>query len=66
MMKVTERQVSAPGFLDRYVQACATAAPLVAFLTKALRRCSPPFTPLSEASSMRFFFGGAHFSLDGF
>jgi hypothetical protein len=36
MMKFTEREVCAPGFLDRYVEACETAAPLVEFLTKAL------------------------------
>ena len=36
MSKFSEREVCAPGFLDTYVDACARAAPLVAFLSKAL------------------------------
>lgn len=36
MTRFTEREVCAPGFLDRYVEACATAAPLVEFVTRAL------------------------------
>ena len=36
MTKFSEREVCAPGFVATYVNACATAAPLVEFLTKAL------------------------------
>lgn len=32
----SEAEVCAPGFLDRYVGACAAAAPLVEFVTRAL------------------------------
>jgi uncharacterized protein (TIGR02453 family) len=33
---ITDREVCAPDFLDRYAEACRQGAPLVAFLTKAL------------------------------
>jgi len=33
---LTQREVCAPDFLDRYVERCREVAPLVAFLTKAL------------------------------
>ena len=36
LTEFTEAQVVAPDFLDRYTDACADAAPLVEFLTKAL------------------------------
>jgi uncharacterized protein (TIGR02453 family) len=36
MTTFPEAQVCAPGFMGAYVEACAKAAPLVAFLTKAL------------------------------
>jgi uncharacterized protein (TIGR02453 family) len=36
MVQFSEKQVCASNFLDRYVTACQTAAPLMAFLTKAL------------------------------
>jgi len=36
MTQLSRREVCAPGFLDRYVEACRRAAPLVRFLTKAL------------------------------
>jgi uncharacterized protein (DUF2461 family) len=36
MTSFTEKEVCAPGFLDRYADACETAAPLVAFLTRSL------------------------------
>ena len=36
LTEFTEAQVVAPNFLDRYTDACAGAAPLVEFLTKAL------------------------------
>jgi uncharacterized protein (DUF2461 family) len=36
MMRFSEAQVCAPGFLDRYTEACRSAGPLVEFLTKAL------------------------------
>ena len=37
MQRFTQRQVTAPDFLDRYVAACRDASPLVQFLTRALR-----------------------------
>jgi uncharacterized protein (TIGR02453 family) len=37
MQRFTQRQVTAPDFLDRYVATCRDAAPLVEFLTRALR-----------------------------
>ncbi len=37
MIKLTKRQVCAPDFLDTHVNACIQAAPLVEFLTRALR-----------------------------
>jgi uncharacterized protein (TIGR02453 family) len=36
MTQFSRREVCAPGFLDRYMEACRRAAPLVRFLTKAL------------------------------
>jgi uncharacterized protein (TIGR02453 family) len=36
MTRFSEAEVCAPDFLDRYSQACRSAAPLVQFLTKAL------------------------------
>jgi len=36
MTEFSDREVSAPDFMDRYLDACRTAAPLVRFLTKAL------------------------------
>lgn len=36
MTRFSEKEVCASGFLDRYVEACQAAAPLVAFLTRAL------------------------------
>jgi uncharacterized protein (TIGR02453 family) len=36
LTEFTERDVVADGFLDRFVEACARAAPLVAFQTRAL------------------------------
>lgn len=36
LVSFSERDVCAPDFLDRYVEACRGAAPLVAFLTRAL------------------------------
>jgi uncharacterized protein (TIGR02453 family) len=37
MSRFSEREVCSPGFLDTYMDACARAAPLVEFLTRALR-----------------------------
>jgi uncharacterized protein (TIGR02453 family) len=36
MTEFSEREVCAPDFMDRYVDACRTAGPLVRFLTKAV------------------------------
>lgn len=36
MTEFSERDAVSPGFLDRYTEACEHAAPLLAFLTKAL------------------------------
>jgi len=36
MIEFSERQVCASGFLDQYTEACRSAAPLMAFLTKAV------------------------------
>ena len=36
MSEFTERQVCARDFMDRYLEACRAAAPLMQFLTKAL------------------------------
>jgi hypothetical protein len=36
MSKFPDRDVCAPDFMDRYLEACHHAAPLVRFLTKAL------------------------------
>lgn len=36
MTEFTDRQVLAPGFLDRYLKACQSAGPLVRFLAKAV------------------------------
>ena len=37
MTKFSDRDVCAPGFMDGYLDACRNAAPLVQFLTRALR-----------------------------
>ena len=36
LIQFTDRQVLAPGFLDRYLKACQSAGPLVRFLAKAV------------------------------
>jgi hypothetical protein len=36
MTRFSEEGVCAPDFMDRYLEACRTASPLVAFLTKAV------------------------------
>jgi hypothetical protein len=36
LVPFTVDDVCAPGFLDRYIEACRTAAPLLRFLTDAL------------------------------
>ena len=36
LIQFTDRQVLAPGFMDRYLKACQSAGPLVRFLTKAV------------------------------
>lgn len=36
MTRFGEAEVGAPGFLDRYVEACVKVAPLVEFVTRAL------------------------------
>ncbi len=37
MTKFSDRDVCAPDFMDGYLDACRNAAPLVQFLTRALR-----------------------------
>ena len=36
MTRFSDKEVCTPGFIDRYLEVCRTASPLVAFLTKAL------------------------------